>query len=375
MNTILIQKIQVGNRLRKIKTDAVEMLAQSIKKLGLLNPILVTPIQEDNTPEDNTPEAVESYLLIAGYHRLEACKKLGMTEIGVNIVTIGEVEQRLAEIDENLCRSELNHLERAEHLIERKSLYETQHPQTRQGTSGAHSANRSMGHCHDASDQCSFATDAAKKIGKSERSIQKSVRRANNISQDIRDIIREIDSISNNVSELDALAKLDEAEQKAAVQAVMDGKAQSIREAVRNSGNDTLPKQKETGEQTPETELAKKPSNKISTEEAQDWKRKAKLASSEVWAAKDRIRTLNKERITLKAKIKDLESNLDKPEKSPGIDLFHDALDDIITQIGSDPKLMTPQDLVSLRDHLLKTVSIIEEMLTAINQPFSQWGE
>jgi ParB family transcriptional regulator, chromosome partitioning protein len=370
MNTILIQKIQVGNRMRKIRTDAVETLAESIKELGLLNPILVTPVQEGSTSE-----TVESYLLIAGYHRLEACKQLGMTEIGVTIVTIGEVEQRLAEIDENLCRAELNHLERAEHLIERKSLYEGKYPQTKQGTAGAHSANRSMGHRHDTSEKCSFAADAAKKTNKTERNIQQAVRRANNISQDIRDMIRNIDSISDNVSELDALAKLDDADQKAAVQAVIDGNAQSIREAVRKRDNDTSPKQKEAGEQTPETKPAQKSSNAMSPEEAQEWKRKAKLSSSEVWAAKDRIRTLNKERSTLKAKIKDLESNIDKPEKSPGIDLFHDALDDIITKIGSDPTLMTPQDLVSLRNHLLKTVSIIEGMMTAINQPFSQWGE
>ena len=369
MDTISIQKIQVGNRLRKIRAEAVVTLAASIKTLGLLNPILVTPRQEDDTPEN-----AESYLLIAGYHRLEACKELGMTEIGVNIVTIGEVEQRLAEIDENLCRAELNHLERAEHLIERKSLYETKYPETRNGAQGG-GKNGVGTKKKSENEQYSFSADTAQKTGKTERNIQQTVRRASNISQDIRDIIREIDSIADNVSELDALAKLNEAEQKAAVQAVIDGNAQSIREAVRKRDDDTPPKQKETGEQTPETKPTQGSSTALSQEEAQEWKQKAKLASSEVWAAKDRIRTLNKERSTLKAKIKNLESNIDKPEKSPGIEIFHDALDDIITQIGSDPKLMTPQDFVSFRNHLLKTVSIIEEMMTAINQPFSQWGE
>ena len=367
MNTILIQKIQVGNRLRKIRAEAVETLAQSIKELGLLNPILVTPVQEDSTPEDG-----ESYQLIAGYHRLEACKQLGMTEIGVNIVTIGEVEQRLAEIDENLCRAELNQLERAEHMDERKSLYESKHPETKHGGAPGQAGGGKKAKVDNLS---TFAKDTSDRTGETARNVRRAVHRAKNISQEVRDRIREVEAIADNGTELDALAKLDDSAQKAAVQDVLDGKVKSIREAVRKRDNSTHPKQKKTEEQTPETKPTQSSATAMPQEEAQEWKRKAKLSSSEVWAAKDRIRTLNKDISTLKAKIKDLESHIDMPEKPPGIDLFHDVLDNIINQIGSDPKLMTPQDLVSLRDHLLKTVSILEEMMTAINQPFSQWGE
>jgi ParB family transcriptional regulator, chromosome partitioning protein len=39
----------------------------------------------------------------------------------------------LREIDENLVRTDLNLLERAEHLLRRKELYERLHPETRKG--------------------------------------------------------------------------------------------------------------------------------------------------------------------------------------------------------------------------------------------------
>ena len=369
MNTILIQKIQVCERLRKVRTEAVTALAESIKTLGLLNPVLVTPIHEDDTPE-----AVKAYRLVAGHHRLEACKQLGMTEIGVNIVTIGEVDQRLAEIDENLCRAELNHLERAEHLVARKSLYETKYPETKNGSKGGGRDGIGTKHRGE-NEKKSFSVDTAKKTGKTERNIQQAVRRAKNISQDIRDVIRDVETIADNVSELDALAKMNETEQKSAVQAVLDGKAQSIREAARKLNGDTPPKQKETEKQVNETEAVQDTAAAMSPEEAQEWKRKAKLTSTEVLAAKERIRTLNKEKSTLKAKVRELENPSPTPEDPHCIDRFHDALDNIATEISSDPTLMTAQDLISLRNHLLKTVSIIEEMMTAINQPFSQWGE
>ncbi|CAK0770333.1 hypothetical protein WCLP8_4550001 [uncultured Gammaproteobacteria bacterium] len=48
-------------------------------------------------------------------------------------------------------------------------------------------------------------------------------------------------SIADNSLELDALASLEESEQKAAVQAVLDGKARSIREVVRQKEDATRP--------------------------------------------------------------------------------------------------------------------------------------
>ncbi len=368
MNTILIQQVRIGQRLRKVRPESVEALAASIKELGLLNPILVTPLQHDGQPE-----SAQTYRLIAGHHRLEACKRLGLTDIGANIVTVRDVDQRLAEIDENLCRAELNQLERAEHLVERKSLYETKYPQTRHGGAPGQAGGGKKAKVEKIS---SFASDTAEKTGKTERGIRQAVRRANNISQDVRDTIREVDAIADNASELDALAGLKVAEQKAAVQAIMDGEARSIREAIRKrEGDTTPPKSKATGEQAAKPEPAQEHSDTPTSDEAREWKRKAKEAFTEVLAAKERIRTLNKERSALKARIKELENRPPIPAQPPRLNGFHGALDDIATTVSSDPMSMTPQDLVAIRNHLLKTTTVIEEVMTAMNQPFSQWGE
>jgi len=52
---------------------------------------------------------------------------------------------RLWEVDENLCRAELTELERAEHLAQRKEIYEQLHPEARHHVSGAVAANAVMG--------------------------------------------------------------------------------------------------------------------------------------------------------------------------------------------------------------------------------------
>ncbi|MEO5346511.1 MAG: ParB/RepB/Spo0J family partition protein [Magnetococcus sp. YQC-9] len=310
VDTIPIEFIIINKRLRQVRPEAVAVLVQSIRELGLLNPILITPELTDDGQE------IGLYRLVAGHHRLEACRQLGMTEISANIVTIQTVDQRLAEIDENLCRAELNHLERAEHLAERKSLYEMKHPQTKQGTAGA-----SKRWEENANEINSFASDTAQKTGATERNIQKAVRRANNISQEIRDAIRDVASIADNSLELDALASLEEPDQKAAVRAVLDGKARSIREVIRQQEEASRPVPEQTRPQQKQEECEEQDTT---SEGTQDWKRKAKDAVSHVLAQKERIRTLNQERATLKDRIKALEFSLAQAAAAPRPDLLTD---------------------------------------------------
>ena len=114
MKRIPIDRIEVGTHRRALKD--LKALASSIEEVGLLNPITV---RVDG----------KGYRLIAGYHRLEACKAIGWLEIDATIVDLNDLEAELAEIDENLCRHDLNVQERAL-LNERKlNLLLALHPE------------------------------------------------------------------------------------------------------------------------------------------------------------------------------------------------------------------------------------------------------
>ena len=120
-------------------------------------------------------DTIDGFVLIAGHHRLEACRSLGLVEIEASVVEMTELDRQLWEIDENLCRVDLTELERAEHLARRKDVYEARHPETRHGVAGAVAK-----HGTGADDNLSFAADTASKTGIGEREIQRAVRRATN---------------------------------------------------------------------------------------------------------------------------------------------------------------------------------------------------
>src|SRR5260221_6066471 len=133
---------------RKRELGNIETLAQSIKELGLLNPITIQP----------------NGVLVAGYHRLEACKSLGWNEIDVNIVNLEVLQAELAEIDENLIRNELHWFDRDKQFIRRKEIHELLHPETKQGIAQAQGMNKALG--YDVSDTMSptFVQDTAAKV-------------------------------------------------------------------------------------------------------------------------------------------------------------------------------------------------------------------
>ena len=71
--------------------------------------------------------------MIAGLHRIEAVKALGWTEITCTISSLEGLQAELAEIDENIVRSDLSVLDYGEMLLRRKEIYEQIHPETRHG--------------------------------------------------------------------------------------------------------------------------------------------------------------------------------------------------------------------------------------------------
>lgn len=175
-----------GDRLRALRPEKIDELAESIAESGLLQPIVVA----------------HDGRLIAGWHRLEAAKRLGWKSIRAQRANRLDADAiKLAEIDENLARAELSPAERAIHVAARKALYEKRHPETQHGAIGK--GRRKV--C----DSTRFTTDTAKKTGSSERSVQLDAQRAKSIPR-IRDVIGT--SLDEGV-EIDALAKLPAGEQ------------------------------------------------------------------------------------------------------------------------------------------------------------------
>jgi ParB family transcriptional regulator, chromosome partitioning protein len=195
-----LDRVCIGARLRDLNEDQVAVLAESIAHIGLLNPITVwaPPVVEDGL-------AVPQYSVVAGAHRLEACKRLGLAEIPAHIVALPELKRQLAECDENLAGPTLTKAERALFTRHRKAIYEALHPETRQHVAGAHAANAAMGNAS-AKLAPAFTADTAAKTGQSERAVQRDVTRGERIAEDVLKVVQGTDfDLGNN---LDALAKL-----------------------------------------------------------------------------------------------------------------------------------------------------------------------
>jgi len=103
-----VEKIKTRLRLRTPDEKTIKELAESIKITGLINPITVD---------------TQGYL-IAGFHRWNAIKALGWKTVPAIIKDTSGIQSELIEIDENLKRNELNHIEIAEHIVRREELLE-----------------------------------------------------------------------------------------------------------------------------------------------------------------------------------------------------------------------------------------------------------
>jgi ParB family transcriptional regulator, chromosome partitioning protein len=170
--TVDVGLISTLGRLRSTDAAQVKALAESIKEVGLLNPITVyrREIIRDGQP-------VEGYGLVAGAHRLEACKILGWQEVPTVAVDLSDDARVIAECDENLCASSLTKSERALFTRRRKEAYEALHPETAHG--GDRKSSRQVG---DLNEPARFTADTAAKTGQSERAVQRDAERGEKIT-------------------------------------------------------------------------------------------------------------------------------------------------------------------------------------------------
>lgn len=83
-----------------IDDEGIAELADSIKKVGLLQPIIVRPLGE-------------GYQIIAGERRWRAARQAGLTRVPVRVLATSETESLEFALIENLQRQDLNAIEEA----------------------------------------------------------------------------------------------------------------------------------------------------------------------------------------------------------------------------------------------------------------------
>ncbi|NBW18034.1 MAG: hypothetical protein EBR82_59680 [Caulobacteraceae bacterium] len=195
MNQIEIDRVIVRDRKRQ--AGNLDSLKDSIREIGLMQPITVTA----------------DLVLIAGFHRLTACKELGWDTIPAIIVELDGLQAELAEIDENLIRNELNQFERATWQARRKEIYEILHPGSKHGANSGgnqHTKDKVLSRkvCDSAEKETppSYVESASKAQGKSKRLVELEAQRGKAL-QSIANLIKGT-RFENSGTDLDELVKL-----------------------------------------------------------------------------------------------------------------------------------------------------------------------
>lgn len=215
--TIPVTTVRVGAGHRKADPAKVRELADSIAQVGQLQPIAVTPDGE----------------LIFGLHRLEAHKLLGLADIWCERLDKDALRKRLAEIDENVIRSELTRLERGEQMEERSQILDRLGVLAKRGgQAGNQNAAKNEGATVAPSFQPKTTAQIAAEAGISERTLQRDRQVARNIAKSVRETLKNT-PIGNSTNQLLALSRQSPDVQQRFADAVVTGDKAAADEIVR----------------------------------------------------------------------------------------------------------------------------------------------
>ena len=200
-----ITDICVVEKRRKLDDAKVAELADSIREVGLLNPITVSSKNQ----------------LVAGNHRLEACRLLGHHEIECTQLVGNDLLLQLAEIDENLIRNELDPISIGELAIKRDEILESLGSRALSGQ-GRPSKKGAPGA------PLKTTTTIAKEIGISERSLLENKQLARDLIPEVKEVVRK-----GNVPKKDALklARMSKDRQTEIAQRLKNGDVKTLKEA------------------------------------------------------------------------------------------------------------------------------------------------
>lgn len=220
-----------------LRSDPDDALLESIKEVGLLNPLVVNKRLE----------------LIAGGRRFAALKKLKMRKARVFVLEgSNALVEELVGIDENICRLPLNTAEVEEALIRKEEILHELHPERRPEAIKRNARSASLCNLH--SDVKSdapvkklttqtFAAEEAKKLGVDRTTIQRGMNRAKKSSPAVKEARRKGEITASHA---DVLIKVPKEEQDKILPKAKQMKANELKEYVDGikKGSDELEEDK-----------------------------------------------------------------------------------------------------------------------------------
>jgi len=185
-----LSEIEVpADRLRDIDPDKVREMVISLRENGQLQPIQVLP---------RNP-VTGKYVLNIGLHRFSAAPDAGLPKLRAELFHGTADQARLAEIDENLYRAELNPLDQGAFVAERRAVYERIY--------GIVSGGRPKKKTGTNLSQLSFFDDTTARFGLSRKTVQRALARFNGLDPVVRRLLRGTRT-ARIASEIDALTRL-----------------------------------------------------------------------------------------------------------------------------------------------------------------------
>lgn len=219
LQKITLRNVIASSQPRPLVTAEVDKLAASIKEVGLIQPITV----REAVVVRGTAE--QGWQIVAGHHRVAACRALGWAEIDALVVEgLEHLQSELMEIDENLCRAELTASQRTSYTKRRKQIWEALHPEE---IRVAQAAPVEIGYGKPPVRPTGFASATAESTGQSKATTNRAIARAEALGDDT--LTKVVNTSLDSGVELDALAKLDAPERAQLVERAAAGEKVSAR--------------------------------------------------------------------------------------------------------------------------------------------------
>jgi ParB family transcriptional regulator, chromosome partitioning protein len=226
-STVPVEQIIGGDKRRPLNDAKVRDFMESIHAVGLLNPLVVALRMGE--------EGKEEYHLVAGRHRLQALKLLGILDARCTVLGSGDaLRVELAAIDDNFIRNDPSPAEHALLTARRREIIlalAAQDGTLSQDETTSRQAKRRAGEKtgHDVAS----TRDQANKTGEDRNKIYRSTKRFESLGPTILESI--VGTSLDTGVELDALIKLPNVERNDLAKRAADGMAVSAKEALRNA--------------------------------------------------------------------------------------------------------------------------------------------